>query len=153
MLHSSSNCADLLVGHNSVAHNSEPETVNRDRRVTRLRVNALTRLAELRCRGAKQNVRFLPSLTIHRGEYLARTIRKQNTRRASPDKRIRACSLFAARARSRANVLVRPAKISRIFLLGINPGRNTGQRVRSENSLDKQPSCRPPITVLSPPWR
>lgn len=43
----------------------------------------------------KQNARFLLSPTIHRGEYLARAIRKQNTRRASPDKRICARSLFA----------------------------------------------------------
>lgn len=112
------------------------------------RIDAISKAAVSR---RKQNARFPPSPTIHRGRYLARAIRKQNTRRASPDKRIRACSLFAACVRSRANVLVRPAKISRIFLLGINPGRNTGQRVRTENSLDKQPSRRPPISVLFPP--
>lgn len=113
--------------------------VNRDRRRSAAseRIDAISKAAVSR---RKQNARFPPSLTIHRGRYLACAIRKQNTRRASSDKRIRACSLFAACVRSRANVLVRPAKISRIFLLGINPSRNTGQRVRTENSLDKQPS-------------
>jgi len=122
--------------------------VNRDRSLHLLaseRIDVISRAAVSR---RKQNARFLSSPTIHRGEYLARTIRKQNTRRASPDKCIRACSLFAASMRSRANVLVRPAKISRIFLLGINPGRNTGQRVRTENSLDKQPSCHPSPSSL-----
>jgi hypothetical protein len=48
------------------------------------------------------------------------------------------CGPRAERGAS-ADVLVWPAKISRIFLLEINPGRNTGQRMRAENSLDKQP--------------
>lgn len=76
-------------------YNSEPETVNRNRPVGRPaaseRIDAISRAAVSR---RKQNASFLPSLTIHRGEYLARTIRKQNTRCASPDKRIRACSSF-----------------------------------------------------------
>lgn len=136
MLRSSSRRADLLVGHNVILNRKCLIAIAR-RSAASGRIDAISKAAVSR---HKQNARFPSSLMIHRGRYLACAIRKQNTRRASSDKCIRACFLFAACARSRANVLVRPAKISRIFLLGINPGRNTGQRVRTENSLDKQPS-------------
>lgn len=111
-------------------------------------MNALTRLAELRCRGAnKTRVFCRPRRFIVANIWPARSEskirdahRRTNASALVPFLRL-ACALAC-------ECLVRPAKISRIFLLGINPARNTGQRVRTENSLDKQPS-RPP-TWLHP---
>lgn len=116
--------------------------IARRRPVARERGDAISKA---RCRGANKT-RVLPAAVIHRGEYLARARSESKTRVAHRRTNASPGSLFAACARVR--VLVWPTKISRIFLLGINPDRNTGQRVRAENSLDKQPS-RPP-SALSP---
>lgn len=92
MLRSSSNRVYLLVAHKTHV------TLNWKRLIAIARHSAASECIDAISRAAvsrrKQNARFLPSPTIHRGEYLARAIRKQNTRRASPDKRIRARSLF-----------------------------------------------------------
>lgn len=71
---------------------SDPKGVNRNcssTGVAREHDDAISSSTVSRCKqNARACSRSLLAATIHRGEYLARAIRKQNTRRASPDKRI-----------------------------------------------------------------